>query len=134
MENSRMQKFEGAMVLIFYALAAISGGLGGCAVTASQFVRADGTDKAQMRASWLLAYAIIGAVFGLLFAAYGAVFLNIHHYTEIIGPALIAGIVGSGSLSAVNVTARFVLKHLGIEVVVTVRKNKEERRTGRERD
>jgi len=127
-----LEQAKDGTVIILYALAAISGGLGGCAVTAHHFLKDGSAGKVQMRASWLVAYAIVGSVFGLLFAIYGAYFIDIERVSDIIGPSLIAGIVGSASLGGVNVGARFILKHLGVEVVVTVRRGDEERRNENE--
>lgn len=118
-----MQRLEGAAILVFYALAAISGGLGGCAVTAHQFMREGGAGRVQMRASWLLAYAIVGSVFGLLFAAYGTFFVRVNEVADIIGPSLISGIVGAAALGGLNMTARFILRRLGVEVIVTVHRS-----------
>lgn len=125
---SRMDKLEDLAIIILYAVAAISGGLGGCAVTAQQFLRTSGGGQVQMRISWIMAYSIIGAVFGLLFAAYGVIFVNITSYADIVGPALISGIVGASSLGLMNVSARIILKQLGVEIEVTMRRESEERR------
>lgn len=111
------------VIFILYCIAAVSGGVGGCAVAAHQLIGG----KQSIRLSFFLAYAIIGAAFGLLTAAYGA-FLVDDHITDIIGPSLIAGAAASIFLSGMNVTARFILKRLGMEIVVTVRRDKEERR------
>lgn len=124
-----MERIEGAFVYVLYALAAISGGVGGCAVTAQHFLRDGGAGKVQMRISWLLAYGIIGGVFGVLCAAYMLTFGELTDPHQIVPYALLAGITGTSSLTVVNVTARFVLKRLGVEVIVTVRRDKEDRRT-----
>lgn len=104
------------LVAIIYALAIISGGLGGCTVAAHQLIRGR-----SIRPSFFLAYTIIGGVFGLLAASYGH-FVQGGQWHQIIGPALIAGASGAVVLSATNLSARFILKRLGIEVVVTVKK------------
>lgn len=109
-------------IYVLFAIAAISGGLGGCTIAGHRLLTGQ-----NMRFSFFLAYAIIGAVFGLLFAAYGWVLAD-HHPSTIIGPAIIAGMSGAILLSVTNLTARFILKHLGIEVQVTMRKTDEERR------
>ena len=114
-------------VYVLFALAAISGGLGGCAVAGHRLI----TGK-KMRFSFFAAYAIVGAAFGLLFAAYGFAISAETHPVEIIGPSIMAGVVGAAALGSMNWTARIVLKHLGIEVQVTMRKTDEDRRKGDE--
>lgn len=109
-------------IYLLYALAAISGGLGGCAIAGHKHLTGQ-----KMRLSYFFAYALIGAVFGVLFAAYGLVITS-QHPTEIIGPALLAGMVGSMSLGSMNWIARITLKHLGVEIQVTMRKSEEDRR------
>jgi hypothetical protein len=89
--------------------------MGGCTIAAQHLL-----SGRKMRTGYVGAYFIIGVVFGLLTAAYGAVFVK-DSITDIIGPAIIAGAVGALALSASNMTARFLLKKLGIEVVLTMR-------------
>lgn len=123
-----MDRLEEFGILVLYTLAAISGGLGGCAVTAQQFLSQEGAGRVQMRLSWISAYTIIGVLFGILFAAYGLTIIELKHPTDIIGPACIAGFLGAALLGGANMTARFLLKRLGVEVIVTVRKDNQERR------
>lgn len=110
------------LIYLLFALAAISGGLGGCAIASHRLLSGK-----QMRVSYLFAYSIIGATFGVLFAAYGWIVAP-NHPSEIIGPALVAGMIGSAALGGMNWTARFILKHLGVEIQVTMRKPDEDRR------
>lgn len=107
-------------IALLYALATISGGLGGCTVAAHHVLRGK-----TMRLSFALAYLIIGAVFGLLSAAYGIVVVH-KHITEVIGPCIIAGMAGAIALGMSNLSARFILKRLGIEVVVSVKRKDED--------
>lgn len=107
------------VALVMYALAAISGGLGGCAIAGHHVLRGR-----SMRISYLLAYFIVGATFGVLMLAYGAAFTDVHSIDRLIGQSVIAGAVGSLTLASTNLSARWVLKRLGIEVVVTVRDNR----------
>lgn len=123
-----MENLREAAVYISYALAAISGGLGAIVVTAHKFIVGEDQGRAEARLGLFLAYAIVGAVLGLLFAAYGLFLIDYRGPQDIIGPSLIAGFIGAASLGGVNTSARFILKHLGIEVVVTMRREKEERR------
>lgn len=109
-------------VYVLFALAAISGGLGGCTIASHKILTGN-----SMRVSYLMAYSIIGAAFGVIFASYGWI-LSDAHPSEIIGPSLLAGMVGSAALGGMNWTARFILKHLGVEIQVTMRKPDEERR------
>lgn len=113
------------LALIMYALAAVSGGLGGCAIAGHHVLRGH-----SMRISYLLAYGIVGATFGVLLLAYGAMFgVNNTSLHSMIGNAVLAGAAGSFALASTNISARWVLKRLGIEVLVTVRRAQEERRT-----
>ncbi len=108
-------------ITVMYALAAISGGLGGCAV-AGQYVLRGGT----ARLSYMLAYIIIGVMFGVLVLAYGATFgVESSSIDQVIGNSIIAGAAGSLSLASSNISARWVLKRLGIEVQVTVKRRGE---------
>lgn len=111
------------LIFILYVLAAVSGGLGGCSIAAHHMI----SGKKAMRFAFFFAYAVIGVAFGLLTAAYGA-FLVEDHPADIIGPSIVAGAVGALALSSMNLTARFILKQLGIEVVVTMRRGAEDRR------
>lgn len=112
------------LALIMYALAAVSGGLGGCAIAGHHVLRGH-----SMRISYLLAYGIVGATFGVLLLAYGAMFgVNNTSMHSMIGNAVLAGAAGSFALASTNISARWVLKRLGIEVLVTVRRAQEERR------
>lgn len=110
-------------ILVLYAIAAISGGLGGCAVTAHQFVQADGLGRVQMRLSWLMAYGILGTVFGVLYCAWVlSSATDVLIVQDVVAPALVVGFVGSMSLGAANTAARITLKKLGIEVEINLRK------------
>ncbi len=116
--------------LIMYALAAVSGGLGGCAIAGHHVLRGH-----SVRISYLLAYAIVGATFGVLLLAYGAFFgVNTASMDILIGHAVLAGAAGSLALASTNISARWVLKRLGIEVLVTVRRAQEDRRADNEND
>ena len=115
------ERYTNAIYLL-YALAAISGGLGGCTIAGQRLL----TGK-PMRFSFFIAYAVVGATFGLLFAAYGLILVD-DHPSKIIAPSILAGMAGSMLLGSVNWTARIILKHLGIEIQVTMRKYEEDRR------
>lgn len=120
-----MHRLTNLSVVLLFALAAISGGLGGCAVSAQQFLSEGGAGKTQMRCSWVIAYGLIGVMFGLLFAAFGWVTVESHDPFDVIGPSVICGFVGASALGGVNTTARFLLSRLGIEVEVNVKRKDE---------
>lgn len=110
------------ITLLMYALAAISGGLGGCAAAGHHILRGQ-----QPRASYVLAYGIIGVLFGVLALAYGGLFgAAVTTMDALIGQSVLAGAVGSITLASSNLSARWVLKKLGIEVVVSVRRRDED--------
>jgi hypothetical protein len=107
-----------------YALAAISGGLGGCAIASHSILRG-----ATPRVSYVLAYGMIGVVFGMLTYAYGTLAgVDTANIDSLIGASILAGASGSVTLASTNISARWVLKRLGIEVQVTVRRSDEDRR------
>ena len=106
---------------LMYALAAISGGLGGCAVAGHHILRG-GTP----RLSYVMAYGIIGVMFGVLVMAYGSAFgVETTSVDQVVGNGVIAGVVGTVSLASSNISARWVLKRLGVEVIVTVKRRGE---------
>lgn len=111
------ERIQEHTIFILYCLAAISGGLGGCTVAAHHLLQG----KRSMRASFFFAYLVIGVAFGTVTAACGF-FAGGENYTDIVAPALIAGAVGSLLLGTMNLGARIILKYLGVEVVVTVRR------------
>ncbi len=110
------------VVVVLYAIAAISGGLGGCAAAGHHVLRGQ-----QPRISYVLAYGIIGMVFGVLVFAYGNTFgADVSSLERLIGHSVLAGAIGSAVLASSNISARWVLKRLGIEVVVTVKRKGED--------
>jgi len=108
------------IAILMYALAAVSGGLGGCAAASHHILRGQ-----QPRVSYVLAYGIIGMVFGVLMLAYGSMLgATVTSLDQLIGQAVLAGAAGSIALASTNLSARWVLKRLGIEVIVTMRRHK----------
>lgn len=104
--------------LLMYALAAISGGLGGC--TAFGVNTLQGSTP---RLSYVMAYIFIGITFGLLVFIYGNMFgVPVTTMGDVIGASIIAGACSSLSLASTNFSARWVLKKLGIEIEVKVKK------------
>jgi hypothetical protein len=107
-------------IYVIFALAAISGGLGGCSIASHRLI----TGR-KMRLSFFAAYGIVGAAFGILFCAFGWV-MSDSHPSQIIGPSLASGMIGAFLLGSMNWTARIILKQLGIEVQVTMKKAEKE--------
>jgi len=104
------------ITLFMYALAAISGGLGGCAIASHNLIRGNPT-----RVSYFMAYGIIGVAFGILALAYNQFLgINAGDIDSVIGKSILAGAAGSVVLASSNISARWILKRLGIEVQVTV--------------
>jgi len=106
------------ITVLMYALAAISGGLGGCAVAAHDVLRGG-----RPRLSFIFAYAIVGSVFGVLALAYGSWFgVETKTTDHLIGNSVLVGAFGSAVLASTNISARWVLKRLGIEVEVNIKR------------
>lgn len=113
--------------LAAYVLAAVSGGIGGCGVASSQFLRARGA--LALRVAYVFAYAVIGAIGGMLFVAYVQIFEGgVHMLADAVPGALISGMVFSTALAGTNIAARVILKRLGIQIELTVRHADEDRR------
>lgn len=111
------------LTLVMYALAAISGGLGGGAVASHGVLRGQ-----PPRSSYVIAYVIIGMMFGVLMLAYGSLFgADTASLDKLIGHAVLAGAVGSMLLASSNLSARWVLKRLGIEIEVTIKRSGDEK-------
>ena len=106
------------ITVLLYALAAISGGLGGCAIAAHDVLRGG-----RPRLSFVMAYAIIGSVFGVLSLAYGSWFGVESRTTDhVIGNSVLIGAMGSAVLASTNLSARWVLKRLGVEIEVNIKR------------
>ncbi len=105
---------------ILYAIAAISGGLGGCMVAAHKVLRGR-----SVTAVLVVAYLFAGAIFGLA----GVIGLRIFAFwvptveTTILA-GLMFGVIGAGALMGMNLSARFIMRRFGIEVDVQVRRVK----------
>lgn len=119
-----MNKFIDPLLALLYAIAAISGALGGCAVA----IR---TMKAESHAKtvFLGAYVILGFVFGIVTLA--TVFITGHAPDDVHQLILMTGAGGAAgtmALATSNWAVRAVLKRFGLEVQVTFRKDADERR------
>lgn len=106
-------------VLFTYALAAVSGAMGGCAAAAVTGMR-----KGTLRIAYFVAYAMIGLVCGLLTFAVSEWFgISPDDTRAHIGWAAFIGALVPLVLAAHNFGARFAFKVLGGEVQVTFRKD-----------
>ncbi len=106
------------LLAFLYILAAISGAAGGCLVAAHHVLRGR-----SITALFVAAYGFVGLIFGLsgvmVITAFTSSELSIQS-TFLIG--LILGVVGSTSLAGANLSARIIMKRLGIEVDVEIRR------------
>lgn len=109
--------------LLPFAVAVISGAISGCAASFSA-----GRKSPEVLTAFFVGYAICG-VFGAVMALAGAwVFVP-----SLIGsvPKLIlftgaAGLITSLALASSNLTMRFILKRLGVEIVIDLRRTSSE--------
>lgn len=109
---------------VLYAIATISGALGGCASGMHYYATAK-----TAKASFVLAYMILGAIFGVIFFAGASVFsISVATVHELILYSIGAGTAGSVMLFSANWTVKAIFKRLGVEVEVTLRKGGEDRR------
>ena len=115
MENIKAH-FEHWYPIILYAIAAITGMIGGCAAGSHQILRGK-----ELRVAVVIAYGIIGLFLGLLSFAY-ANYLNVAlTFDKLVFSCLLSGFAGSVILASTNLTARWVLKRLGIEVTLNIK-------------
>ncbi len=113
-------------LLAIYAISAICGGLGGCAVGAHHYATSDGRRTIAM---WL-AYTTLGVVFGVVSVAV----MSAYHYEpwdlhKLILWSMAGGAAGAIALASANAVVKIMFKRLGIEVQITMRKPDENRRT-----
>lgn len=107
-------------LVILYAIAAISGGMGGCA-SALYHLKNKNNDHVATKA-FMIAYIILGLVFGILtitlliLADRGPA--DVH---QLILFSFGGGVVGSVGLLSTNWTIRAVLRHFGIDVQLTIK-------------
>lgn len=120
-----MSKLPDWYVLAWYALAAVSGALGGCmASSISPFVRRSRS------APFLFAYGVLGcssSVVALALAeSYG---LDLYYSTgDVILYSIVAGSLVPVIVFSHNLFSTIVLKYLGVEVTITMRRGEQERR------
>ena len=115
------------VVLLAYALAGISGAVGGCGAAGMHLLRP--SNKLTLRLVHLMAYAIIGFIAGIMFAAYGLAFRSdINTLAQVVPGAIMSGFGIALALASTNFSTRWILSRLGIEVELTVRRTYDEER------
>lgn len=108
--------------LLLYAIVAASGALGACATASASLLR-----RRQMALPMFMAYVLIGVVFSMLALAFGsALGVQMTTIDEVIGKGLIVGSVSSATLAGCNLSMRWWLKRLGVEIEVSVRRRDDE--------
>lgn len=113
------------LVLLWYSIAAISGGLGGCSAAATLTL----TNRKQAVLSFFIAYALIGATVGMLTYGFGhMVGIDIKDTESLVLWSLLCGTAVPLAVLSQNLVAKVVLEKLGVEVQVTLRKPKSEER------
>lgn len=116
---------DSVFVLLIYALAAICGGMGGCASWAWYTSRHHGASR---RFVYLTAYMIIGVVFGISSTALTMMYHWVATIEQLIFYSMASGVVGTITIFAVNWGAGVILRWRGIELRLTFRDKKQERR------
>lgn len=105
-------------VAFLYIVAAIAGACGGCLVASQRLLHGR-----NLTALIFAAYGFAGLVLGLTGVIVVSVFTTIALSIEtafLLG--LIFGVTGSASLAGMNVSARFLMRRLGIEVDVSIKR------------
>jgi hypothetical protein len=112
-----VEKTQDLIIMALYAVAAISGASGGCLVAAHHILR--GRTMTQL---FIAAYVFVGLIFGtagvIAAVSFGGVTLT---FEKAFLLGLFFGAVGSTSLAGANLSARFLLRRLGIEMTVSLR-------------
>lgn len=122
------EDLKGLGVAVLYAIAAIFGLVGGCAVGVQQVL------GAKKRAAFIMAYTLIGAVASLGFMASTHVFGALHGlqartFHEIALYSMLVGGAVALTVFSANQTVKIIFKRLGLEVQFTTRKAEQERRS-----
>lgn len=102
-------------LLVLVLVAMIAGGLGGAAVAGHHVLRGRALSMA-----YIFAYLVVGAVVGVVAALVGVMYAGFEQTEQILTVSLMAGAAGSALLAAGNLSLRFILKQLGVEVVVSI--------------
>jgi hypothetical protein len=107
-------------VLCAYAIAGVSGAIGGCGAASVHLLRNE--RMVVTRAAYAVAYALIGAIAGVLFAAYGLLFRpEMQSVAQVVPGAMISGLSMALTLAGTNISAKWILRRLGIELELTIR-------------
>ena len=107
-------------LLVLVLLSMIAGGMGGAAVAGHHVLRGRA-----LTVAYVAAYLVVGSVIGLVAALVGVIYIGLGESSEyLLMISLIAGAGGSMLLAAGNLSLRFILHRLGVEVVVNVRDNR----------
>lgn len=117
--------FKTVGVGTLYAFAAIFGFVGGCGAGLHYL-----SQHRNSRLPFVLAYALIGAISGITYFAISNIYgimvaKNIH---ELVLNCIVVGSACSLVMFTANTTVKFIFERFGIEVQITTRKDKEERR------
>lgn len=117
-------EFKGLSVATLYALAAILGMLGGCASGLHYY-----THVKHARWGFVIAYILLGGISGVGTLA-GAAILDLLPGTlhAAVLLLLLSGSAGSLAIFSANWTVNMLFRRMGLEVQVTLRREREERR------
>lgn len=111
---------EDALAIV-YLVAAVSGASGACLVAAHKVLHGR-----NISILIFVAYAIVGAVLSVAMVSYLFVFMRPQmDLSEIVLYSIVAGVTGSMALAGTNMTARFIMRRLGIEVDISVKRAEE---------
>ena len=115
--------FREYALAFLYVVAAIAGACGGCLVASHRLL-----NKENMTGMIFAAYGFAGLILGLTGVMVLAAFTDVTLTLErafLFG--LIFGVTGSASLAGMNLSARFIMRRLGIEVDVTIKRIKKDK-------
>ena len=110
--------FREYALAFLYVVAAIAGACGGCLVASHRLL-----NKENLTGMIFAAYGFAGLILGLTGVMVLAMFTDITLTSErtfLFG--MIFGATGSASLAGMNLSARFIMRRLGIEIDVTIKR------------
>ena len=114
-------------LLLMYTLSGISGAIGGCAAASHSVFTASPQSREQMLplGTQFIGYGIFGLFTALIGVAFDRfLFFNVVDVESAIASGLTLGFIGALSLGVTNLSMRFLLKRLGIEVTLNVKRKK----------
>ncbi len=114
--------FTSFFELLVYLLAAVSGGVGGCAAASMKLLT---TSHRKILAVEFLSYIIVGVFIGTG-AVVGAVVLGwpLDTWAEVLGAGGLLGFTGALALGGANLSVKVLAPKLGLEIDVSVRRAK----------